>query len=381
MEDDIPNIPIHDFQINEWDYHLYMPEMAPSANVKDNKHKIVGKTLEHVQNVRCDKDSSGMDDSASTVEDDIQIHDFHINEMDYHLYMPEIAQSGNPDLGNNEKIDPGHMSTEGGIEKENDVIAVTSSKTFKCKICDKQFKWAYKLKQHKLLHKGERRFECGVCHKTFPRAQALNVHKRLHSNEGQFECEVCGEKFNHQSNLCSHKLIHNDKAMFFECSICGKYVRDHIRSVHNMKENQLERAMKRSRSALSANVKNNEDELAKIFGKRREASGIPEHVQGIRRDKNSSDDFAGASVDDDFPVHTNFQIQSSQMDQNLVVTSIEDDIPNTPVHDFQISYHRYMPEIAQSALGDPDYVFTDDRIEKENEDTRLMMPTSSYLNL
>ncbi|EFO96396.1 hypothetical protein CRE_14650 [Caenorhabditis remanei] len=302
-----------------------------------------------------------------------------------------------------------------GIEKENDVIAVTSSKTFKCKICDKQFKWAYmlkehasvvhsiqktwechvchknfvsrsELKQHKLLHKGERRFECGVCHKTFPRAQALNVHKRLHSNEGQFECEVCGEKFNHQSNLCSHKLIHNDKAMFFECSICGKYVRhknrirDHIRSVHNMMGNQLEAAMKRSRSALSANVKNNEDELAKIFGKRREASGIPEHVQVIRRDKNSSDDFAGASVDDDFPVHTNFQIQSSQMDQNLV-TSIEDDIPNTPVHDFQISYHRYMPEIAQSALGDPDYVFTDDRIEKENEDTRLMMPTSSYLNL
>ena len=69
------------------------------------------------------------------------------------------------------------------------------------------------------------------------------------------------------------------------------------------------------------------------------------------------------------------------MDQNLVVTSIEDDIPNTPVQDFQISEWGYMSEIAQSALGDPDYVFTDDRIEKENENKRLMKTTPSYLNL
>ena len=60
----------------------------------------------------------------------------------------------------------------------------TRNDYFKCSVCYKQFSRNSHLKDHMLIHTGEKPFECSVCHKQFNCKGACKRHTVLVHKEG-----------------------------------------------------------------------------------------------------------------------------------------------------------------------------------------------------
>ena len=81
---------------------------------------------------------------------------------------------------------------------------VCDLKPFTCKLCKRRFSQKGHLKQHSLVHTGERRFECDDCGKGFSRKGHLNVHSLVHTKERRFKCDDCGKSFSRKGHLKRH---------------------------------------------------------------------------------------------------------------------------------------------------------------------------------
>ena len=97
------------------------------------------------------------------------------------------------------------------------------SRSFKCKLCDKNYKYPDGLKRHLLTHSEDKPHECDVCGKRFQLFQYLDRHLKTHIWDQQKEhgCQDCPLRLYTFAELMYHRKSHG-VALPFGCGACGK---------------------------------------------------------------------------------------------------------------------------------------------------------------
>ncbi|KAL3864450.1 hypothetical protein ACJMK2_006134 [Sinanodonta woodiana] len=143
------------------------------------------------------------------------------------------------------------------------------NRPYKCEVCNKAYKFEYKLKVHIRNHTGERPWICEVCgarfmapfnlkqHKLAIHSDEIHIcdicgvklcnkgyldwHKKfVHSTERPFACPTCGKSFKSKQNLKNHKVVH-DEALAFICDICSKGFKTKTRLNYHVRRHQNDR--------------------------------------------------------------------------------------------------------------------------------------------
>lgn len=119
------------------------------------------------------------------------------------------------------------------------MITHKREKPFKCPYCDKKFNKQINLTSHiKSNHLGERPYACSECGKKFPTTQQLNNHKLIHSGEKPYACSFCDYKSTQKSNLKRHMRKHTNKKPH-HCPYCdfqttrSDNLNSHIKKFHD----------------------------------------------------------------------------------------------------------------------------------------------------
>lgn len=97
--------------------------------------------------------------------------------------------------------------------------------TYKCHICSAAFNTIHQLKNHGLVHSGERPHKCQTCGATFARLNGLYIHNRIHTGQKPFKCDVCGRGYSDVSGYKSHYRSHTGEKPF-KCPLCGTAFKD-----------------------------------------------------------------------------------------------------------------------------------------------------------
>ncbi|KAG8564642.1 hypothetical protein GDO81_016536 [Engystomops pustulosus] len=93
-----------------------------------------------------------------------------------------------------------------------------------CGICDKQLANVCSLRNHMLIHTGEKPYTCSECGNTFRHRGNLRIHQRLHTGEKPYKCQFCGDAFPQQPELKRHLILHTGEMHL--CTVCGKALKD-----------------------------------------------------------------------------------------------------------------------------------------------------------
>lgn len=110
---------------------------------------------------------------------------------------------------------PGSSSTQTNIS------ASKEERPFTCNICNRSYRHAGSLLNHKNTHKTGH-FSCAYCSKPFTNPMALRNHTRIHTQRKKYVCLTCGKAFRLASILHNHQRIHNRAAGHLSCPDCGK---------------------------------------------------------------------------------------------------------------------------------------------------------------
>uniref|UniRef100_A0A182UD27 C2H2-type domain-containing protein n=1 Tax=Anopheles melas TaxID=34690 RepID=A0A182UD27_9DIPT len=101
-------------------------------------------------------------------------------------------------------------------EKQPQRKGRTGSKKSQCTVCGS---WQQNLKQHMLVHTGEKRYVCPVCQRAFAQKGNLTYHLNQHTGHCPYRCDQCDKSFKDPQSLRSHKLTHTDERKF-KCEVC-----------------------------------------------------------------------------------------------------------------------------------------------------------------
>lgn len=93
-----------------------------------------------------------------------------------------------------------------------------------CGICTKQLANVCSLRNHMLIHTGEKPYTCSECGSAFRHRGNLRIHQRLHTGEKPYKCQYCGDAFPQQPELKRHLIIHTGEMHL--CTVCGKALKD-----------------------------------------------------------------------------------------------------------------------------------------------------------
>lgn len=85
-------------------------------------------------------------------------------------------------------------------------------------------------------------YSCEACDfKTPILSRLLNTHMKIHSDERNYKCETCDKAFKNAKQLKNHRAVHNEvQRVVQKCELCDrlftnkKYLRNHVKSVHEM---------------------------------------------------------------------------------------------------------------------------------------------------
>nr|XP_056700868.1 transcriptional repressor CTCFL [Euleptes europaea] len=95
----------------------------------------------------------------------------------------------------------------------------------KCNYCDSSFHERYAFRQHKKIHRNEKRFKCDQCNYACKQERHLVMHKRTHTGEKPFVCVACSKRFRQKQLLTVHFKKYHDstfKPKVYNCPKCGK---------------------------------------------------------------------------------------------------------------------------------------------------------------
>ncbi|XP_010770424.1 zinc finger protein 646 isoform X1 [Notothenia coriiceps] len=109
----------------------------------------------------------------------------------------------------------------GRSDAQTSMIRIKEERPFKCMICNRSYRHAGSLLNHKNTHKTGH-FSCTFCSKPFTNPMALRNHTRIHTQKKKYVCLTCGKAFRLASILHNHQRIHSRAASHFRCSACGK---------------------------------------------------------------------------------------------------------------------------------------------------------------
>uniref|UniRef100_A0AAV2LA04 C2H2-type domain-containing protein n=1 Tax=Knipowitschia caucasica TaxID=637954 RepID=A0AAV2LA04_KNICA len=96
--------------------------------------------------------------------------------------------------------------------------AAKEPRLFTCNICNRSYRHAGSLLNHKNTHKTGH-YTCTFCSKHFPNLLALRNHTRIHTQKKKFVCLTCGKAFRVASLLFNHQKIHTRRSP--SCNDCG----------------------------------------------------------------------------------------------------------------------------------------------------------------
>nr|XP_060636161.1 zinc finger protein 646 [Anolis sagrei ordinatus] len=122
----------------------------------------------------------------------------------------DFSQLGFPIKVEKEKEEqlPVHQSEEEEAAMIGGLRATEEERRYKCNQCDKAYKHAGSLTNHKQSHTlGV--YQCAMCFKAFSNLMALKSHTRLHSEYRPYKCRFCHKAFRLPSELLSHQKAHN----------------------------------------------------------------------------------------------------------------------------------------------------------------------------
>nr|AIM47939.1 ZNF646-like protein [Pantodon buchholzi] len=97
-------------------------------------------------------------------------------------------------------------SHQDGVGKDKVLSPQTSERPFVCTICNRTYRHAGSLLNHKNTHKTGN-FSCSFCSKPFSNAMALRNHTRIHTQKKKHICTTCGKAFRLASILTNHQKL------------------------------------------------------------------------------------------------------------------------------------------------------------------------------
>uniref|UniRef100_A0A286Y0V5 Zinc finger protein 445 n=1 Tax=Cavia porcellus TaxID=10141 RepID=A0A286Y0V5_CAVPO len=127
----------------------------------------------------------------------------------------------------------------------------SQEKPFKCRVCEKAFKWSSNCIRHEKIHSGVKPYKCSVCEKAFQRLSAYRLHQETHAKqkvepslceddlhysteldssprdrrgEKPFDCSQCRKSFHCKSYVLEHQRIHTQEKPY-KCARCRKSFR------------------------------------------------------------------------------------------------------------------------------------------------------------